>query len=248
MGLEPDLGDGVWSPRLWEAVCKPLPVGWKFDLTKTPELGVDCATGKGDDYHAIHGRWGAISVYHETSNVMDPARIFTRVKEAARLVADLANQHRPWTAALVKPKDIDIKLDDDGVGGAVGAFLRADGYHAYQIGAGCSANDPERYPRRRDELWFVTAEKAKQGLVNLSLLDRTTKARLRQQLLAPAWEPDPAGRRKVEKKEDTKEKIGRSPDDADAMNLAYYECSVGGITAVTPKGAHGPSGWGSRPA
>jgi hypothetical protein len=27
----------------------------------------------------------------------------------------------------------------------------------------------------------------------------------------------------VEKKDDTKEKIGRSPDDADAMNLAYLE-------------------------
>ena len=53
--------------------------------------------------------------------------------------------------------------------------------------------------------------------------DRTTLARLRQQLLAPAWEVDSAGRRAVEKKDETKDKIGRSPDDADAFNLAYLE-------------------------
>jgi hypothetical protein len=35
-----------------------------------------------------------------------------------------------------------------------------------------------------------------------------------------AWDLDPAGRRKVEPKEETKEKIGRSPDDADALLLA----------------------------
>jgi hypothetical protein len=39
-----------------------------------------------------------------------------------------------------------------------------------------------------------------------------------------AWDLDPAGRRKVEPKEETKEKIGRSPDDADALLLAYLEC------------------------
>ena len=69
----------------------------------------------------------------------------------------------------------------------------------------------------------MAAEKAKAGLVYVGRLDRTTLARLRQQLLAPAWEVDSAGRRAVEKKDETKDKIGRSPDDADAFNLAYLE-------------------------
>jgi hypothetical protein len=38
----------------------------------------------------------------------------------------------------------------------------------------------------------------------------------------------------VERKDATKEKIGRSPDDADAMNLAYYETSGRGIGLVIP--------------
>ncbi|HZY87449.1 MAG TPA: hypothetical protein VFE78_21610, partial [Gemmataceae bacterium] len=35
-----------------------------------------------------------------------------------------------------------------------------------------------------------------------------------------------AGRRTVEKKEETKKKIGRSPDSMDAMNLAYLPFDV----------------------
>jgi hypothetical protein len=90
------------------------------------------------------------------------------------------------------------------------------------------------YPRKRDELWFEVAERARRGQLALGRLDRKTLARLRQQLLAPTWELR-GGQRIVEKKDDTKEKIGRSPDDADAMNLAYYEYAGGGISVVQPE-------------
>jgi hypothetical protein len=39
----------------------------------------------------------------------------------------------------------------------------------------------------------------------------------------------------LEKKDDTKEKIGRIPDDADALNLAFYEGGGVGISLVTPE-------------
>jgi hypothetical protein len=92
-------------------------------------------------------------------------------------------------------------------------------------------------------LWFQVAERAKAGLVypagvsevrqfGLSGMDRATLRRLKQQLMAPEWEPDAAGRRRVEAKDQTKEKIGRSPDDADAFNLAYLE----GVTWKAPEG------------
>jgi hypothetical protein len=45
--------------------------------------------------------------------------------------------------------------------------------------------------------------------------------RLRSQAIAPTCKPDMAGRRVVERKEETKKKIGRSPDDMDAVNLAH---------------------------
>ena len=43
---------------------------------------------------------------------------------------------------------------------------------------------------------------------------------LGRQLLAPTWSLDSEGGRVVEAKAETKRRIGRSPDDADALNLA----------------------------
>jgi hypothetical protein len=39
--------------------------------------------------------------------------------------------------------------------------------------------------------------------------------------LAPTWRLDSQGRRVVEAKERTKSRLSRSPDDMDALNLAY---------------------------
>jgi len=165
---------------------------------------------------------------------MDPVRIFHRVKAVCRDMADLVNGQRQKGAQLVSPQEIPIKLDDDGTGGALGSFLREDGYSAVQVGAGCGADDPEKYPKKRDELWFRVAAKARAGLVYLGDLDGPTARRLKKQLLAPEWNLDASGRRKVEPKEDTKEKIGRSPDDADAFNLAHYDVVACGPRAIVP--------------
>lgn len=227
-GQWPDSGGGVWSPALFDACCA-LPsdgvLGLRrlFPLTELPQIGVDCATGKGEDYHAIHARWGVVSVHHETSNTMDPARILGRVKAVCAKMAGMVNAHRSANAAPVLPEMIPVKLDDDGTGGAVGSLLREDGYLAYQVNAAKLAIDESHYPRMRDELWFQVAKRASRGLVKLGMLDRKTLGRLRQQLLAPSWDLDGSGRKKVEPKDDTKEKIGRSPDDADSMNLSHLE-------------------------
>jgi hypothetical protein len=75
-----------------------------------------------------------------------------------------------------------------------------------------------------------------------------TRARLRQQFLAPAWDLAHAGRCRVEPKEVTKEKIGRSPDDADALLLAYLEWVGFGRTTPTENPGRGcPSpAWAGR--
>ena len=126
-------------------------------------------------------------------------------------------------------------MDDDGTGNAVAAFLRSSGYRVYAIGAGTRANREDLYPRKRDELWFEVAERARSGGVYLGALDRATRRRLKQQLMAPAWDLDAQGRRKVEPKDKTKEKIGRSPDDADAFLLSYYETPYLVPTVIEPE-------------
>jgi hypothetical protein len=226
LGIWPDVGSGVWSPLVWRACLRVEPqlLPRLYPIQKLPEIGCDCARGRSADYHAIHCRWGPVSFHHETSNTMDAARIFGRLKACAARCAAVANRARNSpTVKPVEAKDVPIKLDDDGTGGAVGDFLRADGYHVYQINAACLPEDAENYHRRRDELWFQVAKKGKAGLVNLSMLPRDTLERLEQQLMAPGFAINGSGRLVVEPKEVTWERIGRSPDDADALNLAYLE-------------------------
>ena len=52
---------------------------------------------------------------------------------------------------------------------------------------------------------------------------------IRRHHLPPMWRLDSQGRRVVEAKADTKRRIGRSPDDADALNLAF--ATVGRLKA-----------------
>jgi hypothetical protein len=51
--------------------------------------------------------------------------------------------------------------------------------------------------------------------------------------MAPTWKLDSAGRRVVERKDETKKAIGRSPDDADAMNLAYHQRDFS-VSVISP--------------
>jgi hypothetical protein len=236
LGLWPDTGAGVWSPALWQA-CFPL-YEPPLPLDRLPEIGCDCSMGKGEDFYALHCRWGAVSLYHETSNVMDAVRIASRIRLACQAMADEANRHRPRGAPRVTPQQIRVRIDDDGIGNAVAAMLKREAYLTELVSAASVASKPGLYPRKRDEAWFHAAEKARAGLVCLSRLDKKTLARLRQQLLAPAWDVDTAGRRAVERKDETRDKIGRSPDDADAFNLAYLDTgsAVGGSIPNQPRG------------
>lgn len=244
-GLWPETGDGVWSDALWQA-CLDNPQA--FPLDQLPEIGCDTALGKGEDWHAIHVRWGPCSFHHETSNTMDAVRIAGRLAGCVDMAVKFVNARRPANVVSVKQEQVLIKIDDDGTGNAVAALLLRKGFHVVAVGAGTSASKPRHYPNKRSELWFDGAERAKAGLVDLSRLDRPTARRLKQQLLAPEWDLNGAGQRVVESKDDTKDKIGRSPDDADAFNLAYADIGMNVPSMVEPeKAASGTGGhYGKR--
>jgi hypothetical protein len=97
------------------------------------------------------------------------------------------------------------------------------GFCVIPVNASGSPLKSADYPNRRSELWFVTANKAAAGLISFARLEQDIRSKLRTQAMAPTWKLDSAGRRVVEKKEETKEKLKRSPDDMDAVNLAYWD-------------------------
>lgn len=208
----------VWSDVLWTTACsKILPI----PLDLLPELGCDGARF-GDDFTTVHCRWGHTSVYHEARNGWDGFQVADWLREVATKYAAEATKRRPQTAKPIEWQNIVIKIDDDGFGGGVQDILSRWGATYVGIGAG-TRSISGRYPNKRSELWFQAADRAGAGMLSLGMLPKATLARMRQQALAVQYMIDAAGRRVVEPKDETKLKIGRSPDDLDSLNLSYLE-------------------------
>lgn len=90
------------------------------------------------------------------------------------------------------------------------------------------------YPNARSELWFEFAEDW------LPELDLDEDEDLLADLCAPEYRIDSQGRRVVEPKEETKKRLGRSPDRADAVMMAFSRPVSVGSTAAPSEQAFGP--------
>lgn len=211
LGRWPSSGtNGIWSEALADMAFMPKPHLQRESRLYPIQIGCDVAR-RGEDNTSIHVRRGPVSLYHETYNGNDT--VYTQ----ERLML-LANEWAHF--AGMSPFEVPLCIDDDGVGGGVVDNLKAAGYWAIGIGAGTVALDRERYRLRRSELWFDVADRAGDERIDLSLLDTESRDNLRRQLMAPQWKMR-SGKREVEDKDETKKRIKRSPDDADAFNLAY---------------------------
>lgn len=221
VGRWPSQATGVWSDALWRSACSTR---LEFPLGVLPAIGCDVARF-GDDWTAIHCRWGGCSLRHESHNGWSTSQTAGRLKELAREVAAFANSLRNPQAEPFDAKKLPVYVDDDGVGG--GVTDQSGGYNFVAVTAKTAPNDDEGYPDKRSELWFVVAEMARKGRLDFTRLDRRSLDKLRLQLLAPTWKLDWAGKRVVDPKAVTKKKLGRSPDDADGCNLAFAEYAGG---------------------
>ena len=177
------------------------------------ELGVD--VGAGGDMSVIISRHGPVARLVERQQTPDTMKLVGMVLKA---IDDL--------------QPTKVKIDKTGVGQGVVDRLqehRSAGRIACEIvgvHSGSSSTRPDRYPRLRDQMWWeVGRMMSENGAWDLSELDDATAT----QLTAPRWAPDSSGRVKVERKEETKKRLGRSPDDADALLLAFF---AGGTSAA----------------
>ena len=107
-----------------------------------------------------------------------------------------------------------VVVDDSGLGGGVTDRLREVGVKVDAFTGGSTANEPDLYPNRRSEAWFAFANQ-------LGTIDLDADAQLAADLVAPRYTLDSRGRRVVEPKDTTKRRLGRSPDRADAILMAY---------------------------
>lgn len=204
LGRWPSTGtDSVWSDALWQMCLQ------EQALAEEPtEIGCDVARF-GDDYTSIVVRRGNCILWWETHNGWGTDETAGRLKQLAKEFAQNGED----------PTRILIKVDDDGVGG--GVYDQRGPHRFVRMNAASKAVQEEDYPNRRSEYWFANAERAAEGRIDLTRVSDEGKRLLRQQLMAPKWKVDSQGRRVVESKEDMKKRLKRSPDDADAFNLAY---------------------------
>lgn len=218
----PASGCGVWSEPLWELTCQDLP------LEDGAELVIGCDVARyGDDDTAIHVRYGNVSLHHESHQGWSTQQTAQRLKELAQeWCAFLNGQYRQ----RLRPHQVRIQIDDDGVGG--GVVDSAQGFNFIGIRAGAKAIEPHRYPNRRSELWFAFADRVREGRVSFARLPQAIRDELRRQALSAQYHLDSAGRRVVEPKDDIKKRLGRSPDDIDAVHLAYCDVAVPGLELI----------------
>lgn len=177
------------------------------------ELGVD--VGGGGDETVIRERRG-----------IQAGREWREYSDQPHTIAPLILRCIRESGATV------VKIDEIGVGrGVIGELenFRREGRHdATIIGVNVSekARDDAQFENVRAELWWEIGRLMSQNREwDLSSMDNadTTVA----QLLEPKWMVGARGRIQIEKKDDIRKRLGRSPDNADALLLAFY----------TPKGS-----------
>ncbi|HWU23654.1 MAG TPA: hypothetical protein VN088_19100 [Nocardioides sp.] len=203
--------DGVVRLSKLLACCRPPETPYEPERLTPVELGVDVGAG-GDDEAAIRERRG----------IMVGREWRTRTRDSEELV-DLIVEAVKETGASA------VKVDVIGVGwGVVGSLRRrrAKGEHGAQVvgvNVGEASAKPDRYLRLRSQLWWEVGRGLSEDRGwDLSGLEQADRDRLVTQLTAPKYSLDASRRIVVEKKDETKKRLGRSPDNADALLLAFY--------------------------
>lgn len=120
-----------------------------------------------------------------------------------------------------------IVVDDTGVGGGVTDILRRNKWPVTAFNGGEQAFRPDQFPNRRSELWL-------EGAAQIEDLDLDPDDQLAADLTAPKYTYDLKQRKVVERKEETKKRLGRSPDRGDAVLLTLVPAQSLGAIAPGP--------------
>ncbi|MFE2326125.1 hypothetical protein ACFXD5_19720 [Streptomyces sp. NPDC059385] len=191
------------------AKCRvPLEARPKLEQLEPVELGVD--VGGGGDETVIRERRGPRAGREWRAHTDRPEKIAPLILQAIRETGATA-----------------VKIDSIGVGfGVIGELRNAANRGEHQaavmgVNVASAASDSAKFVNLRAEMWWeigrgLSAD-AGWDLAQMDNADTTIA-----QLLEPRWDVDPKGRIRVEPKDEIIKRLGRSPDNADALLLAFY--------------------------
>ncbi len=126
----------------------------------------------------------------------------------------LAHEVAPFIDAL-KPDA--IMVDVVGVGASPADQLKLMGYEIIEVNGGLAALDDQKFFNRRTEMYDKARSWMKAG--GMIPPDETLMA----DLGAIEYGFDGKTRLQLERKEDMKERLGRSPDDADCLSMCFFQ-------------------------
>lgn len=132
-----------------------------------------------------------------------------------------------------------VKIDSIGIGWGIAGSLREKGLQGLHsativpVNVSEASTEPDRFLRLRSQIWWQIGRQLSedQGW-DLSELEEMDRERLVSQLTAPKYILDASGRVVVEPKAETIKRLGRSPDNADALLLAFYTPAGGSEEAL----------------
>lgn len=107
-------------------------------------------------------------------------------------------------------------VDATGLGAGVYDRLRELGYPVTPFNAGEKAFNPLKYKNRRSEAYWEARDMMEEGLIDIEEVDEDLQA----ELLETHFKIDSNGRIQIEPKEDISQRLGRSPDRADAFVMS----------------------------
>jgi hypothetical protein len=133
-----------------------------------------------------------------------------------------------------------IAVDEDGLGVGTGDTLRSMKLKGITIVSikGSAAADDEQYANKRAEMWFIALERAKKG--NASLPNDPL---LHEELAEVKYFINKKGKIQIEEKIDIKDRLGRSPNRADAW--IYYQYAMSKATRINVEKYETHTGAGS---
>lgn len=125
------------------------------------------------------------------------------------------------SAGKVKITNIKAKVDVVGIGSGVVDRLKEQDYPVEGINVGWAAIDKEHFANLKSELYWNLRIMFSADEIDLSQLSQTVYDRLSGELTSIKYDYTSKGQIRIEPKDKTRKRIGRSPDVADALCLAY---------------------------
>ena len=202
-----DSSDGV-IPYSWANLCKTAePTPDPTDQTDIRQGGFDVAGSERGDQSVLWVRNNNNAVRKYQTRSSDPEKLAL------------------WANQIAIDEELDyLVLDSIGIGWGVIGALRILSPQCEIVGfnASESALESDKFANKRAELWWnVGRENSRLQTWNLSKIDDDTLDELTKVKYKTSTAPNSKGKIIVELKDDIRERIGRSPDSADALLLAF---------------------------